>query len=393
MPELRSVPPSAAVDAIELKHLRAFVAVADELNFGRAAARLYVSQPALSRQVKALEKLIGCPLLLRSTHRVELTLAGEALLGAAVPLLVDLNDAVVLTRSTGGEVAARVAQLWDAVAQDGHPGLPQMREAYEGLIAESPVPDGTRVRPVHAGGVPALVVSAEADGPPNVLHLHGGGYISGSAFGYRPLAGALAAATGTTVLLPDYRLAPEHPFPAALDDTFRAYRWLLDQGVDPGDLTVSGDSAGGGLAVALMVKLKQEGLPQPGRAVLLCPAMNVVDPPYGTPVARWLSLYVGDHPHTDPLLNVFEADLTGLPPMLVQSGTGDMVLQETRRFVDHATEQGVDVRLDLYPVGTHVFHLFWSFLPEATEALEQVNRFLRTTRSAADGDEPTMAAG
>ncbi|MEV6608504.1 alpha/beta hydrolase fold domain-containing protein [Kutzneria sp. NPDC051319] len=377
MPDPRPTTPLPATDAIELKHLRAFVAVATELNFGRAAAGLYVSQPALSRQIQALERLIGCPLLLRSTHRVELTLAGEALLGAAVPLLADLNDAVALTRSAGGEVAARVAQLWDSVAEDGQPGLPQMREAYEALNAQFPVPDGTRVRPVQAGGVPALVVSAGVDGPPTLLHLHGGGYISGSAFGYRPLAGALAAATGATVLLPDYRLAPEHPFPAALDDAFRAYQWLLDQGTDPSDLAISGDSAGGGLAVSLMVKLAREGLPQPGRAVLLCPSVNVVDPPDGTPVARWLSLYVGDHPHTDPLLNVFKADLSALPPLLVQSGTHDMVLRETRRFVDHAAAHGVDVRLDLYPVGTHVFHLFWSFLPEAATALEQIGHFLR----------------
>jgi monoterpene epsilon-lactone hydrolase len=147
-------------------------------------------------------------------------------------------------------------------------------------------------------------------------------------------------------------------------------------------LVISGDSAGGGLAVSLMVKLAHEGLPQPGRAVLLCPAVNVVDPPDGPPVARWLSLYVGDHPHSDPLLNVFAADLSGLPPMLVQSGTGDTVLPETRRFVDRAVKHGVDIRLDLYPVRSHVFHLFWSFLPEAATALAQIADFL--TKPAVD---------
>jgi monoterpene epsilon-lactone hydrolase len=381
-PRLANLP--SAADAIELKHLRAFVAVADELNFGRAASRLYVSQPALSRQIKTLERLVGCPLLLRSTHRVELTLAGEALLSSAVPLLADLNDAIALTRTAGGEVGARVAQLLNSLTQDGKSGLPQMREAYEALNAQFPVPEGTRVRPVQAGGVSALAVSAGADRVPDLLHLHGGGYIAGSAFGYRPLAGALAAATGATVLLPDYRLAPEHPFPAALDDAFRAYRWLLDQGADPEQLTVSGDSAGGGLAVSLLVKLKQEGLPQPGRAVLLCPSVDVVDPPEGNPVARWLPLYVGDHPPTDPLLNIFEADLSGLPPILVQSGTGDLVLHETRRLVDRATEHGANIRLDLYPVSTHVFHLFWSYLPEAAEALEQIAVFLHPTGTAAE---------
>jgi monoterpene epsilon-lactone hydrolase len=384
---LGPMPEPSAADAIELKHLRAFVAVADELNFGRAAARLYVSQPALSRQIQALERMIGCPLLLRSTHRVELTLAGEALLGAAAPLLADLNDAITLTRSAGGEVNARVAQLWNSVLNDGETNLQQMRDAYEALNAQFPIPEGTRVRPVQAGGVPALTVSAGADTRPDVLHLHGGGLIAGSAFGYRPLAGALAAATGATVLLPDYRLAPEHPFPAALDDAVRAYRWLLDQGADPSRLTISGDSAGGGLAVSLMIKLKQEGLPQPGRAVLLCPSVNVVALPDGNPVVRWLSLYAGDHPRTDPLLNILEADLSDLPPLLVQSGTGDVVLHETRQFVDRATDHGADIRLDLYPVSTHVFHLFWSFLPEAADALEQVAHFLH----AADPDTASEA--
>lgn len=278
-------------------------------------------------------------------------------------------------------MSARVARLWNAVLHDGEASLPRMREAYEALNAQFPVPEGTQVRPVQAGGVPALAVSAGADTRPSVLHLHGGGLIAGSAFGYRPLAGALAAATGATVLLPDYRLAPEHPFPAALDDAVRAYRWLLDQGADPSRLTISGDSAGGGLAVSLMIKLKQEGLPQPRRAVLLCPSVNVVALPDGNPVVRWLALYAGDHPRTDPLLNILEADLSDLPPLLVQSGTGDVVLHETRQFVDRATDHGADIRLDLYPVSTHVFHLFWSFLPEAAAALEQVAHFLHTTNT------------
>ncbi len=373
--------PSAAA-AIEVKHLRAFVAVADELNFGRAAARLYVSQPALSRQIKALEQLVGCQLLYRSTHRVELTLAGEALLGAAVPLLTDLDDAITLTRSVGGDIDARATQLWDEVIKDSKGSLAAMRDAYEGLTAQFPIPSGTVVRPVQADGVPALVVAPDPGRAPTILHLHGGGYITGSAYGYRPLAGALAAATGAAVLVPDYRLAPEHPFPAALEDATRTYRWLLDQGAAPQDLTVSGDSAGGGLAVSLLLKLKQEGLPQPGRAVLLCPSVIIMDGRGGSPIAHWLSLYIGDHPRTDPLLNILEADLSGLPPILVQSGTDDTVIHETRRLVDHARDQGLNVRFDLYPIGSHVFHLFWSFLPEAADALEQIAAFISPTTDA-----------
>ena len=223
-----------APDAIELRHLRAFVAVAEELNFGRAAARLYVSQPALSRQIRALERLLGCELLRRSTHRVELTLAGEALLDRARRLLRDLDDAVATTQIVGGELASRRRAAL-AAARRAHvrrrPTSQQMRAAYEALHAEFAPPEGLQV---SAGQRRRRARAArsrrEPDAPPTILYLHGGGYVLGSAFGYRPLAGALAAAAGTGALVPEYRLAPEHPFPAALEDAVRAYEWMLERG-------------------------------------------------------------------------------------------------------------------------------------------------------------------
>src|SRR5215471_19113260 len=152
-----------APDAIELRHLRSFVAVADELNFGRAAARLYVSQPALSRQVSSLERLVGCELLRRSTHRVELTLAGEALLGRARELLQLLDEAVSVTRSLGGELLARasrhadLAGLASEVSEVTDPGrdLQTLRHAVEALHAQFEPPPGISVRPVNAAGVAA----------------------------------------------------------------------------------------------------------------------------------------------------------------------------------------------------------------------------------------------
>jgi epsilon-lactone hydrolase len=212
-----------APDAIELRHLRAFVAVAEELNFGRAAERLYLSQPALSRQIRALERLVGCELLRRTTHRVELTIAGEALLDRARRLLRDLDDAVATTQSVGGELAGRLAQLWQPLVEltSTDADIQQTRAAYEALHAEFSPPDGIAVRPANAGGVPALLLGAGEE-EPTLLYLHGGGFVLGSAFGYRPLAGALALAAGTGALVPEYRLAPEHPFPAALDDAVRA---------------------------------------------------------------------------------------------------------------------------------------------------------------------------
>jgi len=369
-----------APDAIELRHLRAFVAVADELNFGRAAARLYLSQPALSRQIRGLERLVGCDLLRRSTHRVELTLAGEALLDRAKPLLRDLDEAVSVTRSVGGELMARIARHWEAFAEVSPADLQELRTAYENLHGQFEPPPQVSVRPVNAGGVPSLVLTTRTHEDATLLFLHGGGYIVGSAFGYRPLAGALADAAGTGVVVPDYRLAPEFPFPAAIDDAVRAYRWMLDRGVPAARITVAGDSAGGGLAIALMLSLQRLGLPLPAAAMLLCPGVDLSHReglPHELDQFRHMaaSLYVGGHPVDDPLLCPLDADLAGLPPLLIQAATGDPLLAEARELVEHATACGVEALFELFPVDTHDFHIFWSFLPEAAQALRQAGRF------------------
>src|SRR5919205_2295019 len=149
------VPFPQAPDGVEVRHLRAFVAVAEELNFGRAAARLYLSQPALSRQIRALERLVGCELLRRSTHRVELTVAGSALLDRARRLLGDLDEAIATTQSVGGELANRMATLWAPILEmaSADRDIQELRIAYETFLAQSDVPEGVAVRPVNAGGV------------------------------------------------------------------------------------------------------------------------------------------------------------------------------------------------------------------------------------------------
>jgi monoterpene epsilon-lactone hydrolase len=389
-----------APDAIELRHLRAFIAVAEELNFGRAAERLYLSQPALSRQIRALERLVGCELLRRTTHRVELTIAGEALLDRARRLLRDLDDAVATTQSVGGELAGRLAQLWQPLVEltSTDADIQQTRAAYEALHSEFSPPDGIAVRPANAGGVPSLLLGAGEE-EPTLLYLHGGGYVLGSAFGYRPLAGALALAAGTGALVPVYRLAPEHPFPAALDDAVRAYGWMLERGVPPEHVTLAGDSAGAGLVLSLLLTLKERGLPLPGAAVMLCPAVDLtfgllVPPPDDAQAETALAFgrlavaaYLGDHPIDDPVVSPLRADLSGLPPMLVQAATGDLQRPDAQALADRAGSHGVDVRLELYPVDTHVFHFFWSFLPEAADALESAGRFAAGIRSG----EPVRA--
>jgi epsilon-lactone hydrolase len=271
------LPLPPAPDAIELRHLRSFVAVAEELNFGRAAARLYVSQPALSRQIRALERLVGCDLLRRSTHRVELTVAVEALLDRSRTLLRGLDDAVLATRSVGGELAGRAMQIWDEVsvaASQGTNDMQALRAAYEKAQEQFEPPPEVTIRSANAGGVPGLMLTTRPDQQATILFLHGGGYVTGSAFGYRPLAGALAAAADTGVLVPDYRLAPEHPYPAALDDSLSAYQWMLARDIPAERITLAGDSIGGALVLKVMLTLRDQGLPMPRGGALMCPGFD-----------------------------------------------------------------------------------------------------------------------
>ena len=392
-----------APDAIELRHLRAFVAVADELNFGRAAARLYLSQPALSRQIRALERLVGCDLLRRSTHRVELTIAGEALLDRARTLLRDVDEAVSATRSVGGELLARIARHWESFAEVSPADLQELRVAYEGLHGQFEAPPHIAVRSVNAGGVPGLLLAPPAEERAALLFLHGGGHVAGSAFGYRPLAGALADAAGAGVVVPDYRLAPEYPFPASVEDAVRAYRWMLDRGATR--VIVVGDSSGCGLVLSLLLSLREQGrrqqglgqqglgqqdLPMPAGAVLFCPWVDLKPACRDRPAHELddirdaaAGLYLAGHPADDQLLSPLTADLTGLPPLLIQAATGDPLLDEARQLADHAADCGVDARFELFSVDTHDFHIFWSFLPEAAQALRQAGQFTRDISLAA----------
>jgi epsilon-lactone hydrolase len=386
-----------APDGIELRHLRAFVAVAEELNFGRAAERLFVSQPALSRQISGLEQLLHCDLLRRSTHRVELTIAGEALLDRARKVLGDVDQAVSATQAVGGELLARIAQLLEPVAGlvTQHADLQGARAAFEELHGQFSPPPDTHVRPVTAGGISALLVSPAEDTPATVLYLHGGGYVLGSAFGYQPHAGALAAAAQTGVLVPDYRLAPENPFPAAVEDALRAYQWLIELGTTPEHVTIAADSSGCGLMLSMLLTLKQKRAPLPGAAVLFCPWVTLAPRPDGpssdtpaTTVAidglfRCAAAYLAGHPHDDPVVDPLSADLAGLPRMLIQAATGDAQLADAKALAAHAQSYGVDVRLELFPVDAHAFQLFWSFLPEAADAIEAAGVFItRQNRSA-----------
>jgi acetyl esterase/lipase len=317
-------------------------------------------------------------------------------------LLQSLDEAVSVTRSLGGALLARVNRHWELAGLGSEvtdPGrdLQELRDAVEALHAQFEPPPGISVRPVNAAGVAALLNSPGPEEPATILYLHGGGYISGSAFGYRPMTGCLADAAAAGVLVPDYRLAPEYPFPAAVEDAVRAYLWMLDQGTDAARVTVAGDSGGAGLVLSLLLTLRHQGLQMPGAAVLLCPWTDISTADRdGLPaeldrIRRMSSQhYLAGHPADDPVVCPLNADLTGLPPMLVQAATGDPVLNDATRLVDRAMEHGVNARFELFAVDTHDFHIFWSFLPEAASAMRQAGRFAREMRlGSASASEAT----
>jgi acetyl esterase/lipase len=278
----------------------------------------------------------------------------------------------------------------------------EVRAVAEEMMAQTAPPPGTRVRPVTAGGVSSLIVSPGEVASPTILYLHGGGYVTGSAFGYQAQAGALATAARAGVLVPDYRLAPEHPFPAAVEDSVSAYRWLLERGIAPEHVTVAGDSCGGGLVLSLLLILAQQGVPQPGAVVLMCPWLDlglelerntadVVAPFAPDEEARaCTAMYLAGHPLDDPVVNPLAADLTGLPAILIQAATGDARLADAKALAARAAKYGVDARLQLFPVDAHAFHLFWSFLPEAADAMEAAGGFIREATGAGRAEQPTV---
>jgi epsilon-lactone hydrolase len=223
-----------------------------------------------------------------------------------------------------------------------------------------------------------------------VLHLHGGAYLMGSARTHRGLAASLSRTSRSAVILPEYRLAPGSVFPAALDDAVGAYRWLTEErGFRPDRIAVSGDSAGGGLGLAMLTRLRDEGYALPACYVGMSPWVDLactgpslaeldeLDPwlvaDMVLPIAR---LYAGDTPLDDPLVSPLYADLSGLPPMLVQAGSHEILLDDAQRLVARAREAGVDASLAVFDEMWHVFQAFPG-MPETRRALREVGAFIR----------------
>lgn len=239
-------------------------------------------------------------------------------------------------------------------------------------------------------GVPCEWITPPHAEPGRILlYLHGGGYTIGSVEGYRELVLRLAKACMARALAVDYRLAPEHPFPAAVDDAVAAYRGLLDAGADPRRIVVIGDSAGGGLALATLVALRDAGIALPAACVAISPWVDLeclgesmttkaaVDPMIlREPLLQMARLYLGDVDPHNPLAAPLYADLRGLPALLVQVGTAEMLLDDSTRIVAHAEAAGVDVRLSIYEDMIHVWHMF-PLLDATKQAVAEIGEFVR----------------
>jgi epsilon-lactone hydrolase len=312
-----------------------------------------------------------------------------------------LREASIVRLEPSGKLS-RLVEVLRANALPADVPLAARRERFETVAARMPLADGVSWSPVDAGGVAAEWVEPPGSGVgagaglgvgvgvgATIVYFHGGGYGMGSVNTIRPLVSQLAVAASARVLSVDYRLAPEHPFPAAVDDAVTAYGWLLDQGTDPSTVAFGGDSAGGGLTVATLLAARDRQLPIPAAAVCISPwadltvsslslDRNAATDPEVTREAleRWAEHYLAGADPKNPLASPVFADLRGLPPLLIHAGTAEAIEDDAVQLAVAAGQAGVPVTLELYEGMIHVWHAFAPRLPEATAAIERIAAWL-----------------
>lgn len=271
------------------------------------------------------------------------------------------------------------------------PTIEQTRAGFEQMAGLFPVDADVKREPIQAGGVPSEWVSVpSADAGRAVLYLHGGGYVIGSINTHRALAARISKAANAHVLVIGYRLAPEHPHPAAVDDAVAAYRWMLSTGLKPTRIAVAGDSAGGGLTVATLVAIRDAKLATPGAGACLSPWVDLegigvsmttkasVDPIVQKEgLIGMAKAYLGGKDPRTPLAAPLYADLSGLPPLLIQVGTAETLLDDSTRIAERARKAGVKVTLEPWENMIHVFQLFAPMLDEGQQAIDKIGAFVR----------------
>jgi acetyl esterase/lipase len=269
-------------------------------------------------------------------------------------------------------------------------GVSEQRRLLAELIAAQPLPPGVTVTAAELGGVPTAEITVDGTEPRHViLYFHGGVYVLGDAFQAAGLASQVGRRTRATVISVDYRLAPEHPYPAAVDDALAAYQALLDNGTDPADIAFAGESAGGGLAVATLVNARDHGLPLPAAAYLMSPYADLTlagttmdtkskaDPLLSRDsLQARIADYTAGHDPALGLISPVFADLSGLPPLIVQAGTHEVLLDDAVRLARQAATADVEVTLDITPGVPHVFQAYYPILDEAAAALDRAGQLL-----------------
>jgi len=264
--------------------------------------------------------------------------------------------------------------------------IAEQRARQEKLAHFFKIPQGVNVEKISVGGISAELINTRDAKPGIVLYLHGGAYAVGSTYVHREFLSRLAKTCQTKVLAINYRLAPEHPFPAALEDTLTAYNWLISEGYDPSTIVIAGDSAGGGLAIATLVSLRDKGIPLPACAVCISPWVNLShtgeknnnnnDPILNPELLNTFALYYAGYTDTtDPLISPFFADLKDLPPILIQAGTNEILEDQIKQFIEKNRLTGVEIELDLWDGLFHVFQII-PILPEAKRSLEKIAVFI-----------------
>jgi monoterpene epsilon-lactone hydrolase len=266
----------------------------------------------------------------------------------------------------------------------------EQRRLLAELTAAQPLPPDVSVSAAVLGGVAVAEITAgEAGTRRVVVYFHGGVYVLGGAVQAAGLASEVGRRAGARVVSVDYRLAPEHPYPAAADDALAVYQALLGGGADPSDVVFAGESAGGGLAVATLVSARDHGLPLPAAALVMSPYADLtlagatMDSKAGADVlmsrdnlAGRVGDYTAGHDPADPLISPVFADLSGLPPLIIQAGTHEVLLDDAFRLARQAAVADVEVTLDVTPGVPHVFQTFYPILDEAAAALERAGQFL-----------------
>lgn len=255
---------------------------------------------------------------------------------------------------------------------------------------------GVEFEMIKVDGIPAAwLVPGAAKDENVILYLHGGAYVTGSIRSHRKMLGWIARSARCRALIIDYRLAPENTFPAALDDSMCAYKWLLSQGYKPGNIVIAGDSAGGGLAVSMVVKLRDTGFPLPAAVIALSPWTDLAMTGDSLEANRrkdpllhlaWLKacagMYQGQAETGDPLISPLYADLKGLPPMLIHAGSKEILLDDSVRLVDRARQEGVEVELEIWEGLYHVFQLLCPLTPESRDSVHKLAGYFNKKVSA-----------